>query len=200
MFSSNAWKYQWYWWIILSLSFTLLEFLYRNNFFKCHRRGWGSWNLHSTGYHGLPVPWTGLVLWKEVCLSSLSCDFGMTLMASLFTEGMEPSRPCCTVSNRCQLGFGSISEAHPVYLPLSRCVYQESAFYLLPCSLPSFLGKLLIKKEIELPQVNYWVLGLSHEDSACCRCHYHRGRGGTAARACQLPQTCNRGAQLSQIT
>lgn len=65
---------------------------------------------------------------------------------------------------------------------------------LLQCSLPSCLGKLLIKKEIELPQVNYWVLGLSREDSTCCRCHYHRGEGRDCSQslpaATDLQQSC----------
>lgn len=69
-----------------------------------------------------------------------------------------------------------------------------SGICLLQRSPPSGWGRLLIKKEIELPKVNYRVLWLSG-DPTCCRCPYHRGREGLQPEpACQLLRTRNRGA------
>lgn len=86
----------------------------------------------------------------------------MTLIVNLFPEGIDPTRPCCTatVNNCCHLLLGLDPSAQRSCLSATVKVCLSGICFL-QHSLLSCLEKMLIKKEIELPKVNYCGLWLS---------------------------------------
>lgn len=80
----------------------------------------------------------------------------MTLTVHLFTEGIDPTRPCCmaVVNNYCHLLLGLDPSAQRSCLSATVKVCLSGICFL-QRGLLSCLEKMLIKKEIELPKVNY---------------------------------------------
>ena len=89
-------------------------------------------------------------------------DFGMTLVVSLLTEMIYPSRPCCTaqwiIAVTCYLATIPWAQRSCLSATVKVCL---SGICFVQWGLLSCLEKLLIKMEIEPSKVIYWVPWLS---------------------------------------
>lgn len=111
--------------------------------------------------HKTTYPPDGTRAFKKSLVLSFK-DFGMTLVVSLLTEMIDPSRPCCTaqwiIAVTCYLVMSPWAQRYCLSPTVKVCL---SGICFAQWGLLSCLEKLLIKMEIELSKVNYWVPWLS---------------------------------------